>query len=102
MYFNPPYDERIVADIYSSKSHIRHLTGAAAEPDIRNVLLYLTMRFAKSIKQITSLQAYYAGDKLNVEIDLVLDENIGLKDSHDLGESLQFVVESLPIVDRAL
>ena len=85
-----------------SRDHIRNLTGAAADPDIRNVLLYLTMRFAKSIKQITALQAYHAGDKLNVEVDLVLDQNIGLKDSHDLGESLQYVIESLPIVERAL
>lgn len=84
-----------------SKDHIRHLTGAAAPPQIRNAILYMTMRFAKTIKQITAVQAYYAGDRLNVEIDLVLDKDIGLKDSHDLGESLQYVVESLPVVERA-
>lgn len=81
--------------------HIRNLTGAAASADERNVLLYLTMRFAKSIKQIQGLQAYHAGDKLNVEVDLVLDEAMPLRDSHDLGESLQYVLESVPIVDRA-
>jgi hypothetical protein len=35
--------------------HIRNLTGAAATADERNVLLYLTMRFAKTIKQIQGL-----------------------------------------------
>jgi len=84
-----------------SKDHIKHLTGAAAPPQIRNAILYLTMRFAKTIKQITAVQAYYAGDRLNVEIDLVVDEGMGLRDSHDLGESLQYVVESLPVVERA-
>lgn len=69
--------------------------------DERNVLLYLTMRFAKTIKQIQGLQAYHAGDKLNVEVDIVLDENMSLRDSHDLGESLQYVLESVPTVDRA-
>ncbi|KAK3117540.1 hypothetical protein LTR53_000966 [Teratosphaeriaceae sp. CCFEE 6253] len=81
--------------------HIKQLTGCAATADERNVLLYLTMRFAKTIKQIQGLQAYHAGDKLNVEVDIVLDEGTSLKDSHDLGESLQYVLESVPYVDRA-
>jgi hypothetical protein len=34
------------------------------------LVLYLTMRFAKTIKQIQGLQAYHAGDKLNVEVRL--------------------------------
>jgi len=48
------------------------------------IVLYLTMRFAKTIKQIQGLQAYHAGDKLNVEVDIVLDASTELKDSHDL------------------
>ncbi|KIW09296.1 uncharacterized protein PV09_00213 [Verruconis gallopava] len=85
----------------TTTQHIRNLTGAAASADQRNVLLYLTMRFAKTIKQIQGLQAYHAGDKLIVEVDLVLDEGTTLRDSHDLGESLQYVLESVPYVDRA-
>ncbi|KAI6831639.1 hypothetical protein KC340_g1033 [Hortaea werneckii] len=85
----------------TSSTHIRNLTGCAATADERNVLLYLTMRFAKTIKQIQGLQAYHSGDKLNVEVDCVLDEGTSLRDSHDLGESLQYVLESVPNVDRA-
>lgn len=85
-----------------SKEHIENLTGATATGDERNVLLYLTMRFARSIKAITSVQAYHAGDLLNVEVDVVLDSGLELRDSHDLGESLQYVLESLGVVDRAL
>ncbi|KAK5112661.1 hypothetical protein LTR85_011172 [Meristemomyces frigidus] len=85
----------------TSSTHIRNLTGCAATADERNVLLYLTMRFAKTIKQIQGLQAYHSGDKLNVEVDVVLDEGTSLRDSHDLGESLQYVLESVPAVDRA-
>lgn len=80
----------------TSSTHIRNLTGCAATADERNVLLYLTMRFAKTIKQIQGLQAYHSGDKLNVEVDCVLDEGTSLRDSHDLGESLQYVLESVP------
>jgi divalent metal cation (Fe/Co/Zn/Cd) transporter len=92
----------IIQWVSISKGHIENLTGAAASADQRNVLLYLTMRFARSIKQITSVQAYHAGDKINVEVDVVLDDGLELKDSHDLGECLQYTLESLPIVDRAL
>lgn len=59
------------------------------------------MRFAKTIQKIQGLQAYHAGDKLNVEVDIVVDERMTLRDSHDLGESLQYVLESVPNVDRA-
>ena len=85
----------------TSSTHIKHLTGAAADAEDRNTLLYLTMRFAKCINSIQGCQAYYAGDKLNVEVDVVLDEGMTLRDSHDLGESLQYVLESVPSVDRA-
>ena len=85
----------------TSSEHVRNLCGAAATADQRNVLLYLTMRFAKTIRYIQGLQAYHAGDKLNVEVDIVLDENMNLRDSHDLSESLQYVLESVPTVDRA-
>ena len=85
----------------TSSTHIKQLTGAAAPAADRNILLYLTMRFAKTIKSIQGLQAYHAGDRLNVEVDVVLDEGMTLRDSHDLGESLQYVLESVPNVDRA-
>ncbi|KAI1414817.1 hypothetical protein F5Y13DRAFT_158367 [Hypoxylon sp. FL1857] len=85
----------------TSLQHIKNLTGFSATADQRNILLYLAMRFAKTIKQIQGLQAYHAGDKLNVEVDIILDASTTLRDSHDLCESLGYVLESVPIVDRA-
>ncbi|KAI0600148.1 hypothetical protein F4775DRAFT_548188 [Biscogniauxia sp. FL1348] len=85
----------------TSLQHIKNLSGFSATADQRNVLLYLTMRFAKTIKQIQGLQAYHAGDKLNVEVDIILDASTTLRDSHDLSESLGYVLESVPMVDRA-
>lgn len=85
----------------TSLEHIKNLSGFSATADQRNVLLYLTMRFARTIRQIQGLQAYHAGDKLNVEVDIVLDASTPLRDSHDLAESLQYVLESVPVVDRA-
>lgn len=85
----------------TASEHIRRLTGAAASTTDHNVLLYMTMRFSRVIQKVQDLKAYYAGDKLNVEVDLVVDEKTSLRDSHDVGESLQYILESVPTVDRA-
>ncbi|EAW08988.1 cation diffusion facilitator family transporter [Aspergillus clavatus NRRL 1] len=85
----------------TATEHIRHLTGAAASPTDHSVLLYMTMRFSKIIWKIQDLKAYYAGDHLNVEVDIVLDEGTSLRDGHDVGESLQYMLESVPTVERA-
>ncbi|KAJ5344028.1 hypothetical protein MYU51_016807 [Penicillium brevicompactum] len=85
----------------TAAEYIRRLTGAAASPDDHSVLLYMTMRFSRVILKIQDLKAYYASDKLNVEVDLVVDEKMSLRDSHDVGESLQYIIESVPTVDRA-
>lgn len=81
--------------------HIDNLTGAVASLQDRQVLLYLSYRFADSIKQITALNAYHTGDRIMVEVDLVLDNSLDLKDSHDIGEALQYALETLPFVERA-
>jgi len=36
-----------------------------------------------------------------VEVDIVLASDTSLQDSHDLSESLQYVLESVPGVERA-
>ncbi|BCS22521.1 cation diffusion facilitator family transporter [Aspergillus puulaauensis] len=85
----------------TASEHIRHLTGAAASQEDVSILLYMTMRFSKSILKIQNLRAYYAGDMLNVEVDIILEDKMSLRDSHDLGESLQYMLESVPTVERA-
>ena len=62
----------------------------------------MVMRFANCIRWIQNLEAYYSGDRLNVEVDIVLDGQTSLHDSHDIGESLQHMLESsVANVDRA-
>ncbi|KAJ6262483.1 Metal tolerance protein [Drechslerella dactyloides] len=85
----------------TSLEHIEHLSGAAASAEDRNLILYVCMRFAKSIRKITGVQAYYSGDALNVEAEILFDEDLPLRDSHDVAEALQLTIESIPFVDRA-
>ncbi|KAF3924642.1 hypothetical protein AA313_de0203637 [Arthrobotrys entomopaga] len=85
----------------TSLEHIEHLTGTAASAEDRNLILYVCMRFARSIRKITGVQAYYAGDAINVEAEILFDEDLPLRDSHDVAEALQYTIESIPFVDRA-
>lgn len=79
--------------------HIIHLTGKSADKDDERVILYLCSRFAEKILQIKNINCYHVGDSLNVEVDLILDENLSIRDSHDLAEALQYTLEALPIVN---
>ncbi|KAI3405021.2 hypothetical protein KGF56_002186 [Candida oxycetoniae] len=84
--------------------HINNLTGAVANPLDYKIILYMALRFAEPIKQITALKVYHVGDNLNVEIDVVFANdkfNLSFKDCHDIAEALQYSIESLPMVERA-
>lgn len=81
--------------------NIRRLTGQAATPAEFQQLTYMTYRFSNMIQAIDTVRAYYAGDGLFVEIDIVLPPDTPLSQAHDLGESLQGALERLDNVERA-
>ena len=86
---------------YACFDHIRVIIGQPATGDDYTVLLYLTMRFSTSIKQIQHLRAYHSGDKLHVDVAIALEAETTLRDSHALVESLQYFMEMIPKVERA-
>lgn len=51
--------------------------------------------------QVDTCRAYYAGNNLFVEVDIVLPPHMELRESHDISEELQIKLESLPGVERA-
>jgi divalent metal cation (Fe/Co/Zn/Cd) transporter len=71
----------------------------------------MASRFSNHILKVMSVSGYHAGDEILVEVDigspcfdltdLVLDEKMPLRDVHDLGEALQYSIESLDGVERA-
>ena len=81
--------------------HIKNLAGTTADLVTLQTIIYLAARFSDHILYVTSVSAYHAGDNLLVEIDIVMDEEMGLRNVHDLAEALQYSVESLPNVERA-
>lgn len=83
----------------TSVEHISNLTGRNADPEDFKVILYLCMRFAERIKMIKDISCYHVGDSINVEVDLILDGDLSIRDSHDIAEALQYTIEALPIVN---
>ncbi|KAI8064090.1 cation efflux family-domain-containing protein [Thamnidium elegans] len=81
--------------------NIRRLTGQAASSDDLKQLTYMAYRFSKKITAVDTVRAYYVGDRLMVEIDIVLPPDAPLRECHDLGEALQEALESLENVERA-
>jgi cation diffusion facilitator family transporter len=85
----------------TSSEHIMNLTGRIADVADIEAVIYMAMRFSDLIQGVTSVAAYHAGDKVVVELDILLDEQTSLRDSHDLGEALQYAIEHIGSVERA-
>ncbi len=49
----------------------------------------------------TCQRGYYFGNRIIAEVDIVLPEDMMLKEAHDIGESLQIAIEGLEFVERA-
>jgi divalent metal cation (Fe/Co/Zn/Cd) transporter len=47
------------------------------------------------------VRAYHSGPRIIVEVDIVMPEDMTLRDTHDIAESLQIKLEALPDVERA-
>lgn len=81
--------------------NVRRLTGQAASSDDIKQLTYMAYRFSKKITAVDTVRAYYIGDRLLVEVDIILPPDCPLKEAHDVGESLQNALELLDNVERA-
>lgn len=80
---------------------IKLLTGYTAKPMFLSKLTWICLNHDKNIKQIDTVRAFYFGNNFLVEVDIVLPEDMSLKQAHDIGESLQQKLERLAEVERA-
>lgn len=64
-------------------------------------MAYLLTRFSPLIKGIQHVSVYASGDHNVVEADIIVDERLGLRTSHNIGESAQYGLEQLDGVERA-
>ncbi|CCX33610.1 cation efflux family-domain-containing protein [Pyronema domesticum] len=77
------------------------LIGVAAPQELRNQITYVSMTHDERITHIDTVRAYHSGPRIIVEVDIVMKDDSTLRETHDVAESLQVKLESLPDVERA-
>jgi cation diffusion facilitator family transporter len=86
--------------IMQSMEHIVKLVGRVAETEFLQKVTYIAMNHHKSVLKVDTVQAWYLGMNMYVEVDIVLPEDMSLREAHDIGEQLQLKIEKLPDVER--
>ena len=77
------------------------LTGHTADPNFLSKITWICLNHHKDIAMIETVRAFHFGNHFLVEVDIVLPEDMPLKDSHNIGEALQQKLEKFPLVERA-
>ncbi|TYJ53394.1 hypothetical protein B9479_005994 [Cryptococcus floricola] len=90
----------IVEWIKTLHANFANLSGKAAPSDQITRVLYLVSRF-NPVLEIADVECYHIGDDLIVEVDVILPRSSTLRYAHDVGETVQCVLESLDGVIRA-
>ena len=77
------------------------LVGVVAPVEIQQLITYVCVTHSPAIKQIDTVRAYHSGPRLIAEVDVVMDPEASLMETHDIAEELQIKLEQLPDVERA-
>ncbi|KAK4156469.1 cation efflux family-domain-containing protein [Chaetomidium leptoderma] len=77
------------------------LVGVVAPVEIQQLITYVCLTHSPAVKQIDTVRAYHSGPRLIAEVDVVMDPEATLMDTHDVAEELQMKLERLPDVERA-
>uniref|UniRef100_A0A7S3L0K7 Cation efflux protein cytoplasmic domain-containing protein n=1 Tax=Amphora coffeiformis TaxID=265554 RepID=A0A7S3L0K7_9STRA len=91
----------IVNWLQTGREQLHFLTGRGASPMLLQELTYIAAHHDERIKYVDTVRAYHFGVHYLVEVDIVLPEDMTLRESHDIGESLQHRLEQLEDVERA-
>ncbi|OQO09744.1 hypothetical protein B0A48_05147 [Cryoendolithus antarcticus] len=85
----------------TATSEFKLLIGVTADTAMLQHLTYISMTHSPLILSLDTVRAWHSGPRLIVEVDIVMDQEQTVKDSHDTAEALQMKLESLPDVERA-
>ncbi|KAL2262740.1 hypothetical protein VTK26DRAFT_225 [Humicola hyalothermophila] len=77
------------------------LVGVVAPVEMQQLITYVCVTHSPAIRQIDTVRAYHSGPRLIAEVDVVMDPDASLQETHDIAEELQFKLERLPDVERA-
>ncbi|OQE24680.1 hypothetical protein PENSTE_c007G09210 [Penicillium steckii] len=81
--------------------HMWLIVGKCAPREFVNKCIYVTMTHDQRIQKVDTCRAYHSGQQLYVEVDIVMDPETKLRESHDVSQELQRKLEGLADVERA-
>ncbi|EOD49560.1 Cation efflux protein [Neofusicoccum parvum] len=81
-------------------SEFQLLIGVSADTSMLQLITYISMTHSPAITGIDTVRAWHSGPRLIVEVDIVMDSEDTLRNTHDVAEALQTKLESLPDVER--
>jgi cation diffusion facilitator family transporter len=81
--------------------HVEMLSGKTASPQFLSQLTFLCWNHSAKMVAIDTVRAFHLSFGFLVEVDIVLPEEMTLREAHDIGEALQWKIEALPEVERA-
>ncbi|KAI1262148.1 cation efflux family-domain-containing protein [Xylariaceae sp. FL1019] len=82
-------------------SEFKLLVGVAASTEMQQLITYVCVTHSPDILGIDTVRVYHSGHRLIAEVDIVMDPDSTLRDTHDVAEELQFKLESMPDIERA-
>ncbi|VBB34329.1 unnamed protein product, partial [Acanthocheilonema viteae] len=86
---------------FTGKEHLVMLSGKSAKPEFINRIVKVCVEHDKRIDYIDTVYVYHFGTRFLVEVHIVMNPDMTLRESHDISESLQTSIESLAEVERA-
>lgn len=77
------------------------LVGVSAPVEIQQLITYVCLTHSDAIEGIDTVRVYHSGPRLIAEVDIVMNPDCSLRESHDIAEELQIKLESLPDIERS-
>jgi cation diffusion facilitator family transporter len=77
------------------------LVGVTASVETQQLITYVCLIHSPLIEGIDTVRVYHSGPRLIAEVDVVMNAESSLRDTHDVAEQLQSKLESLPDIERA-
>eukprot|EP00002_Diphylleia_rotans_P014071 TRINITY_DN2737_c0_g1_i1.p1 TRINITY_DN2737_c0_g1~~TRINITY_DN2737_c0_g1_i1.p1 ORF type:complete len:496 (-),score=135.35 TRINITY_DN2737_c0_g1_i1:366-1853(-) len=87
--------------VNTGRETIELVVGKTATPDFLQQLTYVCFNHHPKVMKIDTVRAFHFGTNFLVEVDIVLPAEMPLRETHDIGESLQMKLEKIPSVERA-
>uniref|UniRef100_A0A0M3IQV4 ZT_dimer domain-containing protein n=1 Tax=Ascaris lumbricoides TaxID=6252 RepID=A0A0M3IQV4_ASCLU len=91
----------IISWARTAYEQIPFLIGKAASREFINRILKIAITHDENIRFIDTIIVYHLGANFLVELHVVMDPEMKLRQTHDTSETLQIKLERLPYVERA-